>query len=60
MRTPPRPPSALSRVGDHVLQQDTIYEKLPADIADRYVLLMDPIVGTGETAVKAVQVGLGA
>ncbi|KAL6769659.1 hypothetical protein ACKKBG_A31880 [Auxenochlorella protothecoides x Auxenochlorella symbiontica] len=46
----------IHRVGDHVLQQDTIYEKLPADIADRYVLLMDPIVGTGETAVKAVQV----
>jgi uracil phosphoribosyltransferase len=24
-----------------------IYEKLPHDIADRHVLLMDPILGTG-------------
>lgn len=26
-----------------------IYEKLPADISDRHVLLLDPILGTGES-----------
>lgn len=25
-----------------------IYEKLPQDISDRHVLLLDPILGTGE------------
>ena len=34
-----------------------MYEKLPADIKDRYVLLMDPVLGTGNTACKALQVG---
>ena len=33
-----------------------IYEKLPADIADRHVLLMDPMLGTGNSAVTALQV----
>jgi uridine kinase len=33
-----------------------IYEKLPADIADRHVLLMDPILATGNSAATAVQV----
>ena len=26
-----------------------IYEKLPHDIAERHVLLMDPILGTGNS-----------
>jgi uridine kinase len=32
-----------------------IYEKLPRDIADRHVLLMDPVLTTGHTATKAVE-----
>ena len=33
-----------------------VYEKLPRDIADRHVLLMDPILATGNSAVRAIQV----
>lgn len=33
-----------------------VYERLPADIANRYVLLMDPMLGTGRTAVQSIQV----
>eukprot|EP00803_Ostreobium_quekettii_P000805 evm.model.scf_655.4 EVM.evm.TU.scf_655.4 scf_655:45614-53087(+) len=33
-----------------------IYEKLPKDIAQRSVLLMDPILGTGNSASKCIQV----
>ncbi|KAG4964275.1 hypothetical protein JHK82_038497 [Glycine max] len=31
-----------------------IYEKLPNDISDRHVLLLDPILGTGNSAVQAI------
>ena len=37
-------------------QDDLIYEKLPHDIAHRHVLLMDPILGTGNTVARAIQV----
>lgn len=33
-----------------------IYEKLPRDIADRYVFLMDPIIGTGRSASRCIEV----
>ena len=49
----------VHRVGDRVVEnapQEIVYEKLPADIAQRYVLLMDPILGTGGSAAKAVRV----
>ena len=46
------------RVGDHVMDKELIYEKLPADIAERHVLLMDPILATGNSAVRAIQVGM--
>jgi uridine kinase len=46
----------LNRVGDHVMDKELIYEKLPADIAERHVLLMDPILATGNSAIKAIQV----
>lgn len=36
--------------------QDVIYEKLPADIAQRHVLLMDPILSTGNSAATAMEV----
>ena len=39
-----------------MMEQEIVYEKLPKDIAERYVLLMDPIVGTGSSAARAVQV----
>ena len=32
-----------------------VYEKLPADIASRHVLLMDPILSTGHTTVKVIE-----
>jgi hypothetical protein len=37
---------------------DLIYEKLPHDIAERHVLLMDPILGTGNTVVRSIHVRL--
>ncbi|PNH12843.1 Uridine kinase-like protein 4 [Tetrabaena socialis] len=40
----------------HGKSEDIVYEKLPSDIARRYVLLMDPVLGTGNTACKAIQV----
>lgn len=33
-----------------------IYCKLPKDISQRHVLLMDPLVGTGATALMAIRV----
>lgn len=36
--------------------QDVIYEKLPADIAERHVLLMDPVLSTGNSACRAIEV----
>jgi len=51
-----RPGGAACRVGDHLVDKELIYEKLPADIAERHVLLMDPILATGNSAVKAIQV----
>jgi len=36
--------------------QDVIYEKLPADIAERNVLLMDPVLSTGNSAYTAIEV----
>eukprot|EP01023_Acetabularia_acetabulum_P015594 TRINITY_DN17615_c1_g1_i3.p1 TRINITY_DN17615_c1_g1~~TRINITY_DN17615_c1_g1_i3.p1 ORF type:complete len:514 (+),score=71.49 TRINITY_DN17615_c1_g1_i3:228-1544(+) len=38
------------------LKDELIYEKLPADIADKFVLLLDPILGTGRTACRAIEV----
>jgi len=31
------------------------YCKLPADLTDRHVLLLDPMVATGGTAITAIQ-----
>ena len=38
------------------MEQEIVYEKLPADIAERFVLLMDPILGSGNSANRAIQV----
>ncbi|KAK4360789.1 hypothetical protein RND71_019741 [Anisodus tanguticus] len=35
-----------------------IYEKLPSDIASRHVLLLDPVLASGNSAVKAISVRL--
>lgn len=44
------------RVGDAAVDQALVYEKLPQDIADRHVLLLDPMLGCGSSAVKAIEV----
>lgn len=48
----------VHRVGDRLVDDEKvlIYERLPDDIHERYVLLMDPILGTGGSACRAVQV----
>ena len=43
----------IHRVGDN--GQQLIYNKLPSDIAERHVLLMDPVLGTGNSANQAIQ-----
>ncbi|KAH8965611.1 hypothetical protein BDL97_04G126400 [Sphagnum fallax] len=42
----------IHREGDNGKQ--LVYEKLPRDIADRHVLLLDPILATGNSAVQAI------
>ncbi|XP_047166805.1 uridine/cytidine kinase UKL1, chloroplastic-like isoform X1 [Vigna umbellata] len=42
----------IHRDGD---ETQLIYEKLPKDISERHVLLMDPVLGTGNTASEAVE-----
>jgi len=51
------------RVGKILIQRDEetqkahlIYSKLPKDIASRWVLLMDPMLATGGSAIRAVNV----
>ncbi|KQJ90919.1 uridine kinase-like protein 1, chloroplastic [Brachypodium distachyon] len=42
----------IHRVGDN--GQQPIYHKLPMDIAERHVLLLDPVLGTGNSANQAI------
>ncbi|EIW81924.1 PRTase-like protein [Coniophora puteana RWD-64-598 SS2] len=51
------------RIGKILIQRDEetalpklFYSKLPEDIAQRYVLLLDPMLATGGSAIKAVEV----
>ncbi|KAK9236515.1 uracil phosphoribosyltransferase-domain-containing protein [Lipomyces kononenkoae] len=51
------------RIGKILIQRDEetaeaklFYEKLPEDIKDRYVLLLDPMLATGGSAIMAVDV----
>ncbi|KAI8470578.1 MAG: uracil phosphoribosyltransferase-domain-containing protein [Monoraphidium minutum] len=46
----------VHRHGAPGAQEEVVYARLPADIARRYVLLLDPVLGTGHTASRAVQV----
>jgi uracil phosphoribosyltransferase len=55
------------RIGKILIQRDPVtiqprlyYAKLPADIAARHVLLMDPMLATGGTASAAIEVLLDA
>jgi uridine kinase len=43
----------IHREGDNGKQ--LIYEKLPRDIAYRHVLLLDPVLATGNSAVQAIE-----
>jgi uridine kinase len=43
----------IHRVGDD--GQQLIYHKLPMDIAERHVLLLDPVLGTGNSANQAIE-----
>lgn len=50
------------RIGKILIQRDKVtklphlyYEALPQDIAERHVLLLDPMLATGGTAVAAIQ-----
>ncbi|GAA0384371.1 uracil phosphoribosyltransferase [Microbispora corallina] len=54
------------RIGKILIQRDTVtklphlyYAKLPLDIARRHVLLLDPMLATGGTALAAIEVLLG-
>ena len=38
------------------MEQELVYEKLPRDIAERHVLLLDPMLGCGSSAMKAIEV----
>ncbi|KAI9152615.1 hypothetical protein H9P43_009413 [Blastocladiella emersonii ATCC 22665] len=51
------------RIGKILIQRDEetaqpslYYQKLPQDIASRYVLLLDPMLATGGSAIKAIEV----
>ncbi len=51
------------RIGKILIQRDEstcqphlFYEKLPTDIADRWVLLLDPMFATGGSAMMAIEV----
>lgn len=51
------------RIGKILIQRDEetalpklFYDKLPEDIADRYVFLLDPMLATGGSALMAVEV----
>eukprot|EP01114_Cavostelium_apophysatum_P008664 TRINITY_DN2132_c0_g1_i1.p1 TRINITY_DN2132_c0_g1~~TRINITY_DN2132_c0_g1_i1.p1 ORF type:complete len:218 (-),score=22.73 TRINITY_DN2132_c0_g1_i1:96-749(-) len=51
------------RIGKILIQRDEktgepklFYHKLPEDIADRHVLLLDPMLATGGSACKAIEV----
>ncbi|CAG8700489.1 9188_t:CDS:2 [Acaulospora morrowiae] len=46
------------RIGKILIQRDeeTAQPKLPPDVKDRYVLLLDPMLATGGSAIKAIEV----
>ncbi|EZG78866.1 uracil phosphoribosyltransferase [Gregarina niphandrodes] len=41
---------------EETLEPNLIYTKLPSDVAERQVLLMDPMLATGGSAIRAIEV----
>lgn len=50
------PSNSVTDMSRNGRDYDLIYEKLPRDIAGRYVFLMDPILGTGHSASRCISV----
>ncbi|CAE6524925.1 unnamed protein product [Rhizoctonia solani] len=48
--------SKAGSADEETAQAKLFYSKLPEDIANRYVLLLDPMLATGGSAIKAVEV----
>ena len=47
----------MGRPGSDPLEErELVYEKLPHDITERHVLLMDPVLATGRSADRAIEV----
>jgi len=46
----------LIQRNEATFQADLFYDKLPSDIASRYCLLLDPMLATGGSAIKAIEV----
>ncbi|RMZ92288.1 hypothetical protein DV736_g463, partial [Chaetothyriales sp. CBS 134916] len=46
----------LIQRNEETAQPKLFYEKLPSDIAQRYVLLLDPMLATGGSAIMAVEI----
>ncbi|KNE60878.1 uracil phosphoribosyltransferase [Allomyces macrogynus ATCC 38327] len=46
----------LIQRNEETAQPELYYSKLPSDIAERYVLLLDPMLATGGSAIKAIEV----
>jgi uridine kinase len=57
-KTPKKNPPKTPKQSHGLSQEEVVYERLPADIAKRHVLLLDPVLGTGHTACRAIQVVL--
>jgi len=54
------------KIGKILIQRDEataepklLYTKLPSDVSSRYILLLDPMLATGGTVVKAIEVLVG-
>jgi uracil phosphoribosyltransferase len=45
----------LIQRNEETAQAQLYYAKLPQDIAERYVLLLDPMLATGGSAIKAIE-----
>jgi uracil phosphoribosyltransferase len=46
----------LIQRNEETAQPKLYYEKLPPDVSDRWVLLLDPMLATGGSAIMAVEV----
>nr|QKY14883.1 uridine kinase (UK) [Polytomella parva] len=44
------------KIGKILIHQQVAYKKLPMDIAERHVLLLNPLISTGHTIVRAIEI----